>query len=249
MRVGRDLRIGGAVALLVAGLAHLDLYFGGYRSAGSVPSFGRSILLNAIVSVVVAVAVGTRREWFVRLAGIAVAVATLAAFTYTHTGHTFLGFQGAGLAPSPQALLVLVAEIAAIVLLAATFIPPISERDRSSPVSVLIGAGAIAAVGFIAAGIYWAEKYDTTAGAGGPASVVITDFRFQPQVLTVPKGTTVTWLNNDSLDHSVVAADQSFSSGALRRGNTFQFTFDKPGDVTYACGFHPEMTGTVNVTE
>jgi plastocyanin len=249
MKVGRDLRIGGAVVLFVAGLVHLDLYFGGYRSAGSVPSFGRSILLNAIVSVIVAVAVGTRRDRSVRLAGIAVPVATLAAFTYTHTGHTFVGFQGNGLAPSPQAALVLVAEIATIVLLAATFIPLFAERDRSSPVSVLIAAGAIAAVGFTAAGIYWADKYDTTAAAGGPASVVISDFAFQPQALTVPKGTTVTWRNADPLDHSVVAPDQSFSSGALGRGDTFRFTFDTPGDIAYVCGVHPEMTGTVNVTE
>ena len=70
------LRIGGAIALLVAGLVHLDSYFGGYRNAGSVPNFGRSVLLNAIASGVLTVAVAARREWFVRLAGIALAVAT-----------------------------------------------------------------------------------------------------------------------------------------------------------------------------
>jgi plastocyanin len=183
------------------------------------------------------------------VAGIAVPVTTLAAFTYTHTGHTFLGFQGNGLAPSPQAALVLDAEIAAIVLLAATFIPLVAERDRSSPVTVLIAAGTIAAVGFIAAGLYWADKYETTAVAGGPTSVVIADFTFQPQAFAVPTGATVTWSNDDSLDHSVLATDRSFSSGALGRGDTFQFTFDTPGDITYVCGFHPEMTGTVKVTE
>ena len=62
MNIGRVLRVGGAVALLVAGLVHLDLYFGGYRSAGSEPNFGRSIVLNALVSGVVAAAVAGRRS-------------------------------------------------------------------------------------------------------------------------------------------------------------------------------------------
>ena len=158
MNIGRVLRIGGAIALLVAGLVHLDLYFGGYRSAGSVPSFGRSILLNAIVSGIVAVAVAARREWFVRLAGIIVPVATLAAFSYTHSEHTFLGFQGEGLDPSPQAQLVLISEIAAIVLLAATFIPSIAERDESSGPAFLAAAGAVAAVALIGFGAYWARR-------------------------------------------------------------------------------------------
>ena len=161
MNLGRLLRLGGAVALFVAGLVHLDLYFGGYRNAGSVPAFGRSILLNAIVSMIVAVAVAARREWFVRLAGIAVPVGTLAALAYTHTEHTFLGFQGDGLDPSPQAQIVLVAEIAAIILLAATFIPSVAERDESSGVPFLAGAIAVVAVAAIALGAYWADHYET----------------------------------------------------------------------------------------
>ena len=132
MGVGRVLRIGGAVALLVAGLVHLDLYFGGYRDAGSVPSFGRSILFNAIASGVLAALVAARREWYVRLAGIILPVASLAALAYTHTEHTLFGFQGDGLNPSPQAQIVLVAEIAAIVLLAAD-LRPIDRGAGSSP--------------------------------------------------------------------------------------------------------------------
>jgi plastocyanin len=248
MRLGHALRLGGAVALLVGGLAHLDLYFGGYRSAGSVPAFGRSIFLNALVSVVVAVAVAARSEWFVRLAGIAVPVATLAAFAYTHSGHTFLGFRGSGLEPSPQAEIVLIAEIAAIVLLAATFIPHVVDGDDSSGMRVLAIAGVGAAVLFVGCGWYWADSYETTVDAGAPTSVAIADFRFTPQALTVPSGATVTWTNADAIAHSVVASDQSFSSGALDRGVAFELTFDTPGEHRYVCGIHPEMTGTITVT-
>ena len=249
MRLGGVLRIGGAIALLVAGLVHLDLYFGGYRNAGSVPNFGRSILLNAIASGVLAVAVAARREWFVRLAGIALPVATLAAFTFTHTGHTLLGFQGDGLHPSPQAQLVLVAEIATIVLLAATFLPSLTEHDDSGGIATLAAAGAIVVVAFAGFGIYSADKYETTAAAGGPTTVAIADFEFAPQVLTVTPGTTVTWTNNDSLEHSVVATDQSFASNPFDSSTMFRFRFDAPGEHAYFCGVHPTMTATVMVTD
>jgi plastocyanin len=247
MELGRVLRIGGAITLLVAGLVHLDLYFGGYRSAGSEPAFGRSILLNAIVSGIVAALVAVRREWFVRLAGIAVPVATLAAFTYTHSGHTLFGFAGDGLEPSPQAQIVLIAEIAAVVLLAATFIPSIAERDRSSNVSFLAATTMVAAAALIGFGAYWANEYDTTTAAGTPASVTIADFAFAPQEITVPRGTTVTWTNDDPFGHSIVG--DGFASESLDGGAGFQFTFDTPGRYTYVCGIHPEMSGTVIVTD
>lgn len=249
MKLGGVLRIGGAIALLGAGLVHLDLYFGGYRNAGSVPNFGRTILLNAIASGVVAIAVAARGEWFVRLAGIALPVVTLAAFTFTHTGHTFLEFQGDGLQPSPQAQLVLVAEVAAIVLLAATFLPSLAQHDHSGGVVTLRAAGAIVVIAFAGFGIYWSNKYETTATAGGPTTVAIADFAFSPQVLTVAAGTTVTWTNNDSLEHSVVATNQSFVSNPLDSATTFQFRFDAPGEHTYFCGVHPSMTATVTVTD
>jgi plastocyanin len=248
MNVGHGLRIAGAFALLVAGLVHLDLYFGGYRSAGSVPAFGRSILLNAIISAVLAVAVAARREWFVRLAGIAVPVATLAAFTYTHHGHAFLGFEGKGLDPSPQAQTVLLAEIAAIVLLAATFLPQVAERGGSGGVRELAVVGVATAVVFVGFGWYWADKYETTDASAAPTSVTIAGFAFRPQTLTVPRGATVTWTNVDGVEHSVFASDHSFSSDWLSRGAAFAFTFDTVGEHAYVCDIHPDMTGTITVT-
>jgi plastocyanin len=249
METGRMLRIGGAIALLVAGLVHLDLYFGGYRDAGSVPSFGRAILFNAIVSAIVAALVAGRREWFVRLAGIAVAAGTLTALAYTHSGHTLFGFEGDGLDPSPQAQIVVIAEIATIVLLATTFIPAIARRDHSSRPSFLATGAIVAAAALIGFGAYWANKYDTatTEAAAAPASVTIADFAFAPQAITVPRGTTVTWTNDDPFGHSIVG--DGFSSESLDGGATFQFTFDTPGTYSYVCGIHPQMTGTVIVTE
>jgi plastocyanin len=251
--LGRSLRLGGALALAVAGLVHLDLYFGGYRSAGSEPAFGRAILLNAIISAVLAVAVAARREWYLRLAGIVFAALTLIAFSYTHTQHTFLGFEGRGLDPSPQADIVLVAEIAAILLLAATFIPAVAERDGSWGTGFLGAAAAVTAVVFVGFGAVWAgddasdTAADPPAADAGPTAVTIADFAFAPQTLTVPVGTRVTWTNADGVGHSLVG--DAFSSETLDGGAAFSYTFDAPGEYTYACGLHPSMTGTIVVTE
>ncbi len=250
--LGRALRFGGALALAVAGLVHLDLYFGGYRSAGSEPAFGRAILLNAIISAVLAVAIAARREWYVRLAGIGFAALTLTAFSYTHTQHTFLGFEGRGLDPSPQADIVLVAEIAAILLLAATFIPAVAETDKSWGTGFLGAAAAVTAVVFVGLGAVWAgddgidTAADPSAAAAASTAVTIADFTFGPQTLTVPAGTTVTWTNADGVGHSLVG--DTFSSETLDGGATFSYTFDTPGEYTYACGLHPSMTGTIVVT-
>jgi plastocyanin len=248
MKIGQALRIGAALALLVAGLVHLDLYFGGYRSAGSVPAFGRSIMLDAIAFGVVAAAVAARREWFVRVAGIVVPAATVAAFAYTHRGHTLLGFRGSGLEPSPQAVVALVAELAAIVLLAATFIPAVAARDESSGIGMLAGAGVATAIVLVGFGLFWSNHYETTATPGTPTSVVIKNFAFSPSTLTVRKGSTVTWTNDGGVGHTVSATDRSFTSRELQHGATFQFTFDTPGSHAYICAIHPDMMGTITVT-
>jgi plastocyanin len=248
MSTARLLRLGGAVALLVAGVVHLDLYFGGYRAAGSVPAFGRAILLDAVVSAAIAALVAVRREWFVRLAGIVVAAASLGALWYTHRGNALLGFEGDGLQPSPQVPIVIVAELAAIVVLAATFLPAVARSDESLrllPSAVAALAVVIVMVGF---GAVWSGGAETAAEATGPSRVVIADFTFAPADLSVPAGTTVTWTNGDPFPHSVVAADGSFTSVDIEAGAQFTFTFDAAGTYDYVCGIHPAMTGTITVT-
>ena len=143
----------------------------------------------------------------------------------------------------------LVAEIAAIVMLAATFVPAIAERDESSGVPFLVAAIGVAALVSVALGAYWADHYETTSAASAPASVAITDFAFAPPALTVTRGTTVTWTNDDPFGHSVLAADESFASGELGTGQSFRMTFDNAGEFGYVCGIHPTMVGTVTVTD
>ena len=89
-----------------------------------------------------------------------------------------------------------------------------------------------------------------TAAAVAPqeVQVAIQDFAFSPQVLEIPVGTTVTWTNNDTSQHTATANDGSFDSGILAQGGTFSFTFDTPGTYDYICSLHPNMTGQIVVT-
>jgi len=80
------------------------------------------------------------------------------------------------------------------------------------------------------------------------ASVSIANNAFGPASVTVRVGGTVTWTNNDTRAHTVTAADNSFDSGIVARGATFQRTFTAAGTYNYLCAVHPEMTGTVLVT-
>ena len=85
------------------------------------------------------------------------------------------------------------------------------------------------------------------ASATGSTTVHVKNFSFDPQKLSVTKGTKVTWKFEDSSDHTVTASDKSFKSGNLKSGGTYSFTFTKPGVYQYICSIHQYMTGSVTV--
>jgi len=85
-----------------------------------------------------------------------------------------------------------------------------------------------------------------SAAAAGP-TVRIDNFVFGPGALTVPVGTTVTWVNQDDIPHTVVADDKSFKSKVLDSDERFSFTFTKAGEYGYFCSLHPHMVGKVIV--
>lgn len=92
-----------------------------------------------------------------------------------------------------------------------------------------------------------ADDADDSASAAGDEAIAIQDFAFDPDDLTIPVGTTVTWTNNDGAPHTVTADDGSFDSGNLGQGDTFTFTFEEAGTFTYICKIHPSMTATITV--
>jgi plastocyanin len=83
---------------------------------------------------------------------------------------------------------------------------------------------------------------------GGGNTVNIVDFAFQPASISVPVGTTVTWHNTGSAQHTVTAFNGAFDSGTLDPGSSFSVTFSNPGTYMYHCTIHRTMVGTVQVT-
>ena len=83
--------------------------------------------------------------------------------------------------------------------------------------------------------------------SGNETKINISGFAFDPATITIKVGQTVTWTNQDSVVHTVVASDNSWSSDSLETGASFSHTFDTAGTFTYICGVHPSMKGTVIV--
>ncbi|MBA3470709.1 MAG: plastocyanin [Herpetosiphonaceae bacterium] len=92
------------------------------------------------------------------------------------------------------------------------------------------------------------------AASGATAEVGIQTFQFSPATLEVKVGTTVTWTNNDDIDHSVTSGappegDKAFDSDFFLKGETFSHTFTSAGEVMYFCRKHNSMVGMVKVTQ
>jgi nitrite reductase (NO-forming) len=72
---------------------------------------------------------------------------------------------------------------------------------------------------------------------------------YAPAKITVMIGinSTVTWVNRDSVPHTVTATGGSFNSGNIDPGKSWTYTFNLPGTYTYYCAYHSWMKGTVIV--
>ena len=77
--------------------------------------------------------------------------------------------------------------------------------------------------------------------------VKIHNFAFAPQRTTVKAGTTVTWINEDDIPHTVTSTTLAFKSKPLDSDDKYAFTFTSPGTYTYFCSLHPHMTGSIVV--
>jgi plastocyanin len=77
--------------------------------------------------------------------------------------------------------------------------------------------------------------------------VSIQDFFFSPANVSVPAGTTVTWVNEGNVPHTVTSDDGQFDSGVLMPGDSYTVMFKGQGTITYHCMIHPSMTGSVTV--
>ncbi len=81
-------------------------------------------------------------------------------------------------------------------------------------------------------------------------NVEMMGYAFQPATLTISTGDTVTWTNHDTAPHNVVVTDgpEKFTSPTLQKGQTYSYTFTKPGTYSYYCSIHPDMKASVTVS-
>ena len=68
-----------------------------------------------------------------------------------------------------------------------------------------------------------------------------------PDELNVAVGTTVTWMNTDSISHTSTSNAAGWNSGIVAPGGRFAFAFQTAGTFPYHCTIHPGMVGTVVV--
>jgi len=110
-------------------------------------------------------------------------------------------------------------------------------------IRLLVPAVAAAAAALAAAGC----------GGNGSSTPVATtavsmakSYRFDPKVIEIKAGDTVTWTNNDNFTHTVKVDGQS--DHKVGRGDSVSIKFDKAGTYHYVCTLHShDMHGTVVV--
>jgi plastocyanin len=76
-------------------------------------------------------------------------------------------------------------------------------------------------------------------------TVKIDNFTFAPSSITIAPGTTVTWVNEDDIPHTIAESNRAFKSKVLDTDDSFSYTFSTPGEVDYFCSLHPHMTGKI----
>jgi plastocyanin len=112
-----------------------------------------------------------------------------------------------------------------------------------------------------------ADSGASTDTAGDGARIIAMGLAFTPTDLTVPAGTTVRWVNKEAITHTVTSGpwgDVNKSTGLRgfqtpdgtfdhtlspkgQDGDTFAFTFTRPGTYQFFCRPHAGMFGTITV--
>jgi len=79
-------------------------------------------------------------------------------------------------------------------------------------------------------------------------TVRIIDGKFDPRIVEVDPGTTVTWTNDDVTDHLVTSLEPGiFTSPYLQPGSSYSFQFPAPGSFRYYDDIRNTLKGEVIV--
>jgi plastocyanin len=93
-----------------------------------------------------------------------------------------------------------------------------------------------------------ASSEASSAAPSGPRVITIKQLKFQPDVVTVSPGETVTWKNEDFVPHTATSDPKAFDSGTIAVGDSWSFKApSQPGDYFYSCTLHPNMKAKLTV--
>lgn len=107
---------------------------------------------------------------------------------------------------------------------------------------VLMGFFAVCAISTIGVSIAQSSPAPKT------LTIHMKNLKFNPDSASVPAGTTVVFVNDDDVAHTVTATDQSFDSKDVGPGKSWQMMFSKAGTYAFICIYHPGMKGQITVT-
>jgi plastocyanin len=94
------------------------------------------------------------------------------------------------------------------------------------------------------------EPVDPSDYIGDTKEVKIINFKFTPETLTVKKGTTVTWENEDYAEHTITSdGEDGPKSDKLAQNQLFSYKFTKAGTYTYFSDDELKPKGSIVVTE
>jgi plastocyanin len=97
------------------------------------------------------------------------------------------------------------------------------------------------------------ESAEDSSGGGstaeGTREVVMKNFKFEPNELTVKVGQSVTWRNEDEAKHDAYSEENGLDTNDIGKGGDVTFQPDKAGTINYICSIHPQMKGTLTVVD
>jgi plastocyanin len=100
--------------------------------------------------------------------------------------------------------------------------------------------------------VIWIENSggEFTGGGNLQARMQQVNRRFDPDIVVIPRGSSVTFPNMDPIFHNVfsLSMPKSFDLGNYPKGDTRTVVFPKPGIINVSCRLHPNMAGVVVVT-
>ncbi|MDO8881240.1 MAG: cupredoxin domain-containing protein [Coriobacteriia bacterium] len=113
-------------------------------------------------------------------------------------------------------------------------------RLKSIGLVALVMLALVVAAGCSAGG----DSADETPGSAG-ATVTESGLAFSPPTLEVSAGDTVTFVNEDSVDHQVLIGGVTLTRQTP--GESVTWTAESAGTIDYICTLHPSMRGRLVV--